>query len=263
VTDTQHKKAGDFCWVELCTPDIDKAKTFYQGILNWQFDDVPMPEGPNYTMIKVGEDPVAGGFQITPEMQSEGLVPHWSSYILVDDVDSTTERAKTLGATVFKEPFDVPEMGRMSVLQDPTGAAFNLWQPKQEPGKALAKNEPGNFGWNELATTDTDKAGKFYSDLLGWKRETKEMAPGKIYTSFINDGTPVGGMLELTEDWNGAPPHWGVYFSVSNIDTTITKAKDLSGTILYEPISYPDVGRFTRIRDPQGVHFSVIEFSKS
>lgn len=262
MTDTQTKKTGDFCWVELCTPDIQKAQKFYKTLFSWHLEDIPMPDGAHYTMMKVGETPIAGGYQITPELEAQGAVPHWASYVLVDDADNTTKRAKTLGATVYKEPFDVSNMGRMAVLADPTGAVFYLWQPKHGPAVALPKNESGSLGWNELVTPDTKTASQFYSDLFGWKAETQKMPSGKIYTSFFNGETPIGGMLELTDEWNGAPPHWGVYFSVTDLDKTIASAESLSGQVVYEPISAPNVGRFTAITDPQGVHFSVIEFEK-
>jgi len=263
MTDTQTKKIGDFCWVELCTPNIDKAKTFYQGLFNWGTENFPMPDGNDYTMMKIGDNPIAGSYQITPEMKAEGAAPHWASYILVKDTDSTTKKAKTLGATVYKEPFDIADMGRMSVLADPTGAVFYLWQRKQEPTTTVAKNKPGNFGWNELVTSDTNKAKQFYCDLFGWTADTQTTPSGKVYTSFLNGDTPVGGMLELTDEWKGTPPHWNVYFTVSNLDDTIAKAKSVSAKIVYEPITAENVGRFTMITDPQGVNFSVIEFEKS
>ncbi len=46
--------------------------------------------------------------------QPEGMPPVWNSYVTVEDTDSTTERAKDLGASVLAGPFDVLEAGRMS-----------------------------------------------------------------------------------------------------------------------------------------------------
>lgn len=70
------------------------------------------------------------------------------------------------------------------------------------------KPAPGTFCWNELMTTDTAAAGKFYSELLGWKAELSAM-PGMPYTIFKNDGEDAGGMMAFTEDIpKGTPPHW-------------------------------------------------------
>ena len=32
------------------------------------------------------------------------------------------------------EPFDVNDIGRMAVIQDPTGAIFSLWEAKKHIG---------------------------------------------------------------------------------------------------------------------------------
>lgn len=262
MTDQQTRQLGDFCWVELCTPDMEKAKKFYNTVLNWEYDSMPMSETATYTLMKVQDAPIAGGYELTAEFEAQGMKPSWGSYILVDDVDESTKRARALGATVYREPFDVFEMGRMSVLADPTGAVFYLWQAKGDPQSMPANNKtPGNFGWHELATTDTKKAAQFYCDLLGWESESQEVQPGKIYTTFTNNGAQVAGMLEITDDWIGVPPHWTVYFNVSDLDRAINDATKLSGTLLYDPIEVPEVGRFTKIRDPQGAHFSLIQFS--
>lgn len=256
----QQKQAGEFCWVELCSHDIKSAKDFYQSIMNWQYDTMPMPDGSDYTMMKVKDTFIAGGYQLSEEFKSQGVPPHWASYILVDDADATAKKAKSLGATLLREPFDVSDMGRMAVLSDPTGAVFYLWQPKKT-GESLSNKTPGNFGWNELATNDTKKAGEFYGKLFGWELNAEEVAPRKIYTTFTKNEKPIGGMLALTEEWKGAPPHWGVYFSVANLDKAIEAIKQNAGMILYDPISIPEVGRFTGAQDPQGVHFSLIEFN--
>ncbi len=57
-------------------------------------------------------------------------LPQWVPYVLVDDLAASTEKAKALGAKVLTEMMEVPEMGWFSMLVDPTGAAFALWQPK-------------------------------------------------------------------------------------------------------------------------------------
>jgi predicted enzyme related to lactoylglutathione lyase len=59
--------------------------------------------------------------------------PNWLVYIGADDIDATTARAKELGATVYVEPADIPNVGRFSVLQDPAGAVFGLYKPTSPP----------------------------------------------------------------------------------------------------------------------------------
>jgi len=255
------KQNGDFCWVELCTSDIKNALSFYEPLLGWDSQTADMPDGGSYTMLKVGENHIAGAFEINEEMKQQNIPPHWNSYVLVENVDKAAAKAEQLGGKILKPAFDVMEAGRMAVLADPTGATFSIWQAKNEPANTLAKNVPGMFGWNELATNDIEKATAFYSKLFGWQANTQEMAPGKTYTSFMNNDAPAAGMLALTEEWKGAPPHWGVYFTVSNLDDALAKATSAGAEMMYEPIEMPNVGRFTMVKDPQGVTFSIIQFA--
>jgi uncharacterized protein len=111
-----------FCHVELNTTDLPKAKDFYQKLFDWQLED--MPDG-NYTMIRVGEG-TGGGMMKNP---IPGAPSFWLSYVLVDDIQASTKKAKSLGASVMKDVTEIPGYGSFSVLADPTGAHFALWKP--------------------------------------------------------------------------------------------------------------------------------------
>ena len=49
---------------------------------------------------------------------------------MVDDIGAATEKAKLLGATIFKNSIEGSDMGWLSNITDPTGATLGLWQPK-------------------------------------------------------------------------------------------------------------------------------------
>jgi predicted enzyme related to lactoylglutathione lyase len=134
---------GTFCWVELTTTDQSAAKSFYGGLLGWEANDRPVGDGDYvYSMMQVDGKNV-GAIATQPDQQREaGVPPTWSSYVSVENADATAERAKELGATVHAPPFDVMDVGRMAVIQDPQGAMFELWQPKAHFGAALV-NAPG------------------------------------------------------------------------------------------------------------------------
>jgi predicted enzyme related to lactoylglutathione lyase len=112
-----------FCHVELNTTDVNKAKDFYGKLFNWKLED--MPAG-NYTIIGVGEG-TGGGMMKNP---IPGAPSFWLSYILVDDVQAATKKAKSLGGTVMKDVTPVPHVGEFSIISDPTGAHFALWKPQ-------------------------------------------------------------------------------------------------------------------------------------
>jgi len=119
---------GHFLWNELNTRDPEAAKAFYQKTIGWTFDEMPDENGLTYWIAKDGNKPVAGIFDMNrPEM--EGLPPHWFAYLGVDDVDARVEKAISAGAEIIRPAFDVPEVGRIAIIRDVTGAAIGWMTP--------------------------------------------------------------------------------------------------------------------------------------
>ncbi len=113
-----------FCWNELMTGDVDAAKSFYSQLLGWESKDMDMGPNGTYTIFSSnGKD--CAGMMKKPE---EHVPTAWLSYVTVADVDASTEKAKGLGSTVCVPPTDIPNMGRFSVIIDPTGAAIGLYR---------------------------------------------------------------------------------------------------------------------------------------
>ena len=250
-------KPGTFCWVELGTSDDQAAKTFYTQLFGWDYVDNPMGEQGVYTMLKLNGKDVGGLYKLMPDMVERGVPPHWLSYVSVANVDETAAKAKEAGASLFQEPFDVFTIGRMAVVQDPAGAVFALWQPKEHTGCGVY-NAPGSFCWNELGTSDTATAGDFYANLFGWAKE--EMVGGPVeYTMFRNGERAAGGMYKITPEMGPIPPHWLVYFAVDDCDATAQKCAELGGTIMKPADDIPGIGRFAILIDPQGAAFAIIK----
>ena len=117
------KRQGAFSWTELMTTDVGAAKRFYAELLGWEMEDAPMP-GMTYTTVKVAGQEVGGIMARPPE--AEGVPPVWATYITVDDVDATAQKATELGGAVHVPPTDIPKVGRFSVIADPQGAVFHV-----------------------------------------------------------------------------------------------------------------------------------------
>lgn len=242
---------GTFCWTDLGTTDVDGAKAFYTGLFGWEADDMPVGDGDfTYTMFRLGDKYVSAAYP----QQAQGAPPNWLSYVSADDIDAKAATAKELGATLISEPFDVLDVGRQAVVQDPTGAVFALWEPRRHIGAALV-NDVGAMGWNDLRTGDVPAAKSFYGDLFGWTFEGGDQIP---YTTFKNGETMNGGVMEIQPEWGDVPPHWAPYFTVANCDASIVKAKELGGQVIAPPMDVP-VGRFAGIADPQGAVFSIFQ----
>ena len=249
---------GTFCWVDLGTTDSEAAKKFYTELFDWKAIDTPAGPGMTYTILQVDGKDAAALYQLTEEHRSQGVPPHWLSYISVASVDESAETAQASGGRVLMTPFDVFDMGRMTLIQDPTGATFALWQPRQHIG-AHVVNQPGTFCWNELATTNTHEASKFYTRLFDW--EAKEGTGPHPYTEFTNRGRANGGMMEITTEMGNVPPHWLVYFAVEDCDQSADKALRLGAEIRVPPTDIPGTGRFAVIQDSQGAVFATIKLT--
>jgi predicted enzyme related to lactoylglutathione lyase len=260
MQETTKYAPGTFCWVELGTTDGEAAKKFYTGLFDWDFTDNPMGPDMVYTMLRLNGKDVGGLYKMPPDMKAQGIPPHWLSYVSVTNVDASTAKAKELGATVMKDPFDVSDVGRMSVIQDPTGAVFALWQAGTHTGAGVT-NVPNSFCWNELGTRDTAKAGDFYTGLFGWGKNVQQMGP-MTYTSFMNGERPAGGMYEPPPEMGNVPPHWLAYFAVDDTDAKVQKATELGGKIIAPPMDIPGTGRFAIIQDPQGAAFGIIKLNQ-
>ena len=86
-----------------------------------------MPGDEGYTHLWNGDVPV-GGVQNTSHVPS-GVPPHWLIYILVNDCAAHTAKARELGGRVMVEPMEIEKTGYTSLIGDPQGAMFALFQP--------------------------------------------------------------------------------------------------------------------------------------
>ncbi len=120
---------GALCWNELNTRNLESAKKFYGDVFGWTYhgDD-------NYTGFEVDGNGVGGFMPMTPDRFPADVPEHWLVYFAVDDVAASYAKITELGGTTMMEPFDVPEVGKMTVASDPQGAMFAVIQ-LNEPGQ--------------------------------------------------------------------------------------------------------------------------------
>ena len=185
-----------------------------------------------------------------------GIPAHWNLYFTAADVDSVAEQSVRMGATIIFGPTDVFDAGRTVAIQDPQGAYFFVWQPKQHIG-ARVKDDPGAMTWHELLTTNSGDAIEFYTTLLGLERG-ETMAPHGLYFVAVGRDRGVLGVMQITPDMGEVPPNWSIYFAVKDVDAAVTQAQSLGGERrLCPPADIPDIGRFSVLTDPQGAFFSI------
>jgi predicted enzyme related to lactoylglutathione lyase len=250
---------GTFSWPELATTDQKAAVAFYRALFGWDVNDQPIGPNDMYSMFQLKGSDVAAAYTMRPEERQQGAPPHWNAYVTVANVEAATKKAQSLGATVIAPPFDVMDAGRMAVLQDPTGATFEVWQAGKSNG-AKVLGEPGALCWTELTTTDPGAAEQFYTALFGWK--AKRSAPGSPmpYTELTVAGAnypSIGMMAKPPQMPAEVPSFWMPYFQVADVDASVAKATSLGAQVHFGPMTIPDGGRFAAIADPQGAAFAV------
>jgi uncharacterized protein len=253
---------GTFSWPELATTDQKAAVSFYKELFGWDVNDQPMGPGETYSMFQLRGKETGAAYTMRPEERQSGAPPHWNSYVTVPNVDESVKKAQELGAKVFAPPFDVMDAGRMAVLQDPTGAVFQVWQPKNHIGAKIVE-EPGALCWTELNTRDPKTAESFYTRLFGWSAKHSEPQAGMEYTEFSVQGKPSIGMMPMNEHMpEHVPSYWMPYFQVADADASVAKVKALGGSVMVPPTDIPKTGRFAIVNDPQGAMFAVFKFTQ-
>jgi len=115
---------GTLCWADLMTPNRDAAKKFYSEVFGWEI--APGEKDPSgYLHIKNGDQFIGG---IPPAQGNPQAPPHWLLYFLTSDCDASTEKAKSLGANVLVPSMTMEGVGRWSIVADPQGAVFAIFQ---------------------------------------------------------------------------------------------------------------------------------------
>lgn len=248
---------GDFCWINVLTPNSDADRAFFTQLLHWTFLEIP---GMGHRVQLDGRD-VGGLFPAFVPATQQPTSPGIGVMVRVENADAAAARATALGGT-SRPAFDVGPQGRMADCHDPLGANLDVWQPAASPGMECDPQLHGSPSWFELATTDVSRATAFYTSWFGWTTEVTSMGDFD-YTTFRNNGAPVGGMMPILPQMEPMPTFWGVYMTVDDCDATAARAVALGGQVCMPAMDIPNVGRFAGIVSPTGVMFYVITYART
>ncbi|WP_299541668.1 VOC family protein [uncultured Streptomyces sp.] len=117
-------------WAELHTPEPAADIAFYQGLFGWRVQE-QQTGGMTYRVLSTreGEQRTSAFGGAAPTGLGAGDGPRWVPYFHAVDVDAKAEAARSAGGTVLMPVDDVPDVGRIAWLADPSGAVFALLQP--------------------------------------------------------------------------------------------------------------------------------------
>ncbi len=253
---TGTRSAGDFCWINMLTPRPAEAREFFGALLGWTYGEIP---GMGHA-VQVGGRRVGGLFDLEGPNTPPGTPPLIGVMVMVESADATVARVTSLGGRA-KPAFDIMEQGRMAVCFDPNGAEFDVWESKRSRGTDADTSHHGAPSWFETITTDVDRAATFYAKLFDWRPEVRPI-PGMTYTSFKLGEAFVAGMMPITPAMGAMRPHWGTYFTVTNVDESARQAEALGAKICVPLQDVRGVGRFCGIASPQGVPFYIITYAR-
>lgn len=249
------RRVGDFCWINMITPQPKESMEFFGKVLGWTFFDM----GGIGHGIRVGDSQVGGLFDKDAPQTPPGTKAHIGVMVKVNSADATVEKVKSLGGEA-RPAFDIFDAGRMAVCFDPNGAAFDPWEPKNLKGYDVDTRLHGAPSWFESLTTDVARAETFYTKLFGWQSEAMKTPDGD-YITFKQGNDFIAGMMRAPAGVPLEKPIWATYFTVNKVDETETLAKRLGANICVPSTDIPGVGRFCGIVSPQHVRFNVITYS--
>lgn len=106
---------------EIPADEVDRAKTFYQDLFGWKFEQFP---GMDYWSITTsGDHPIGGGM-----MKRRDPTHPVTNYIDVDSIDGYVKKVEQLGGKVIGPKMAVPNMGYFAICLDTEGNVFGLWE---------------------------------------------------------------------------------------------------------------------------------------
>jgi uncharacterized protein len=245
-----------FVWHDLLTSKVAEAKSFYADVVGWTY----LVHVPDYHVALV-QDHGVGGIMTAPEYLHK-MPPFWSGYIYTPSVDQACKRVEELGGTIFRAPWDVPDVLRMAVIADPTGAAFNIMQPLTKEERTVPKEGAlGTVGWNELHAGDPNTAWDFYAGMFGWtKGASLDMGRMGAYQIFQINGKDAGAVMNKGSGMQR--PMWNYYFIVDGIDAAAARITKSGGNIAMGPHLVPGGQWIVSAFDPQGGNFQLLSATK-
>jgi predicted enzyme related to lactoylglutathione lyase len=112
--------------VRLATIDLERARSFYADLIGCEYET---DEGGYISIMNAGR--LNGGMRELAERE-RGIPPSWLPYFTVERAEDAARRAGELGG---RRPVPITEtrVGRFTVLADPQGAAFALFEGQTDP----------------------------------------------------------------------------------------------------------------------------------
>lgn len=253
--------AGMPCWIELSTPEPERAKEFYRNLFGWEYE-TRSEHGDGSHEIALRD-----GFPVAGIRESRGD-SSWRLYLAVDDVVADGHRAEKLGATAIDEierPGHIPGIGRKTVLMGPGESEVGLLEP--EDSWQFDVGLPGTLMWPELVTIQAHLADHFFREMFNYSSEQFGTEHRSDYAVWYLGDESVLARVSMIREYitPETRPHWLLYFGVSpevGTDNLMHRAIELGARVRVDPYD-SSLGRTAVLRDPTGARFAVVDASEA
>lgn len=245
---------GAPCWIDLMSSDLSRTIPFYSGLFGWTCRTDEDPREGGYAVFSKDGQPVAG---IAPRVPENPYSDMWTVYLESADAAATTQQAVDAGGQVIMPPMQVGDQGSMSVLSDPAGAVFGVWQPHLHPGFGRW-GEPGTPAWFETLSRDYRAAVPFYESVFGWTITPIADTDEFRYAQATLDGGEIAGVMDAAAILSAETPSiWRWYVAVEDADATVSKVFELGGSV-GGPAQDSPYGRVATVADPFGAQLVIV-----
>ena len=248
---TGERHNGKVVWRDLLTNTPEASQHFYGELFGWEFEEPGVIFGiggaGGYTLIR-HNGRLIGGIVDTNALGQDENVSQWITTMSVTDIDVAAGRVAEAGGVIMAEPTSIGARGQMAVVEDATGAIFAVIQTSEgDP----PDHDPDYDGWlwDELWTSDVDKATGFYRSVIGFQHTDHDVDDGS-YRVLKMDDTPRAGVL--ANPFEGERPVWVNYLRVKDPSAITARVEDLGGRILVEAQERRIGGQVAFVAGPSG-----------
>ncbi|MDC8005323.1 VOC family protein [Aureisphaera galaxeae] len=216
-------KGNDFIWTDLATFHLLEAQDFYTKAFGWEYSKID----DNYYFAHDGVRNCSGLYRMPEKYESMGMPSFWMSYISVENLEDTLERARTLGGRIEWSNKDA-SFGHTALIRDPLGAGFTIYEGTAFQSKT--EKTPGTLIWNELFVSSFENVEAFYKGVFQWQLEYE----GYDRHFIVSNGRRIGGIQQMSNAIKGKHEYWAVYFATNDLAASRKNILEAGGNILYE-----------------------------
>ena len=249
---------GKVIWVELITPGLATAESFYGGLFGWTFEDTHA--GLSDYAVAAANGRRIGGIVQRPIKPGEHKQSSWLTFLSVKNVDAASVAIRKSGGKVLSQPTTYGGRGTQAVFSDPDGAVFAVLDSSGgDPADFLA--EPGEWIWSSVLAKNPDAAAKFYRNIFGYDVFALPSTDGLVHVVLSNEDYARAGVNALPADKMHRRSHWLNFVRVEDTVATVHKAVALGGRVLVEPHVDRHGGKVALLADPAGAPFGILEWT--